>query len=156
MARRRIPPMPVESLLDNPLVLTLPCAGYGILVRLLHHFWMTDCAPLPTQTQELQSIARAHGPTWRNWSATILPLVASLSADMARRRELRDVKMTALSNATRARAAAARALRAMGADDGSATAAMPRLGAQSRQKRAESRLAALESIAADPTKRFID
>jgi hypothetical protein len=153
MARRRIPPMPVESLLDNPLVLTLPCAGYGILVRLLHHFWMTDCAPLPTQTQELQSIARAHGPTWRNWSATILPLVASLSADMARRREIRDATLERLIDATRRRARERSSVPGGSTNDG---AAMPRLGAQSRQKRAESRLAALESITPDPSKRFID
>ena len=42
----------------------MPTAAYGILCRLLDHFWMTDCSPLPENERSLFLLARAHKPTW--------------------------------------------------------------------------------------------
>lgn len=39
-------------------------AAYGILARLLDHFWFTDCAPFPAVDHALYQLARAHKPTW--------------------------------------------------------------------------------------------
>ena len=81
--------MPVEDIVDNPRVLVLPAAAYGILVRLLVHFWRSECRPLPKAAHELQSIARAHRPTWRIWSNEILAILDELKPvfikDKARR-----------------------------------------------------------------------
>jgi hypothetical protein len=71
---------------------------------------------------------------------------------MARWREKREANLAPLKASTSARHARRRI-------DKSATGesiVAPRLGAQSRQKRAESRLNALESIAANVDKRFAD
>jgi hypothetical protein len=64
MAKRKIPPLPVEFFATHPKILRLNTAGYGALWRLILHFWMTDCAPLPDSDHQRFLLARAHQPTW--------------------------------------------------------------------------------------------
>ena len=141
--------MPVESLLDDPRALALPPAAYGMLCRLVHHYWQTDCAPMPVNADDLQAIARAHVRTWIQYRDEIRAILADLLPDMARRRDARDAKLDALVNATRARRALAKA-------DRLRDPAKAQVSAPTRQKRAESRVAALESIAPESVKRFAD
>lgn len=148
--------MPIEEICDNPIMLQLPAAGYGIVMRLLHHFWETDCAPLPTQTRELQSIARAHGPTWRNHYAQIRPLVKALTENMIVWRERRDAAMARLGNAREERHARERAQRLERQAAAPASEAPTRLGAESREKRAARRISALEVNSAEVNKTFSD
>lgn len=57
-------PMPIETLFEHPAAIAMPSAAYGMLARLCHHFWATDCRPMPKSDDELKAIARAHRPTW--------------------------------------------------------------------------------------------
>ena len=152
MARRRIPPMPVEALLDHPVRMSLPSAARGMLDDLLFHFWRTECRPLPKDDASLFAISHAHRPTWVHHRKDILKIFHEIAPEMERWRTWRDASLAPLTAAREARQAAARAHRLGNRD----TVVTPRLGAQSRQKRAESRLNALESIAADVDKRFAD
>jgi hypothetical protein len=47
------------------------------VVQTIHHFWATECRPLPKSQDELRSIAPVHKPTWRRWNADILYLCSS-------------------------------------------------------------------------------
>lgn len=66
--------MPVEIIAHNPRVMRLPAAGLGILTRIILHFWLTECQPLPIDRDELFSVARAHRPTWSVWRDEILSI----------------------------------------------------------------------------------
>jgi hypothetical protein len=43
MPRRKLYPIPIEGLIDHPQAMALPAAAYGMLCRLSHHFWATEC-----------------------------------------------------------------------------------------------------------------
>lgn len=147
MARRRIPPMPVEALLDDPRALALPPAAYGMLCRLVHHFWLTDCRSLPAGVNDLQAIARAHISTWarhRDEIRVILrDLLPAMERDAARRKtaagRLRD--WSARGNATMA------ARRLERAPASIAAITTPLVGAETRQKQAAKRLVTIEEQA---------
>jgi hypothetical protein len=65
MSRRRvIKPLPIDHLSSHPIAIRLPSAGFGALMRLVIHFWMIDCEPMPKSNDELRLIARCHKPTW--------------------------------------------------------------------------------------------
>lgn len=88
--RRRLYPMPVESLFDSPAWIAAPVALRGIVMSLCEHFWRTDCAPLPRDPDALFAIARAHRPTWSRHKATALALFESVAPELEaywRRRE---------------------------------------------------------------------
>jgi hypothetical protein len=70
--------IPVEPFIDHPVMMTLPCAAYGIMMRLAHHFWASECAPLPVTDSELRSIARAHPPTWRKYGKKTMEIWAEI------------------------------------------------------------------------------
>jgi hypothetical protein len=107
MRRRKIPPLPIEGLFDNPEAMTLPAAGFGMLTRIVIHFWATECRSLPIADHELRSIARGHAPTWRRWRLTILRvfealrpgLVAAWQARQNRRDNL--IRLAHMGNAMR-------------------------------------------------------
>ena len=107
MARRKIPPLPIEGLVDSPEALTLSAAGFGMLMRLILHFWQTECRPLPMADHELRSIARAHAPTWRHWKASSLRVFEAirpgLEADWRARENRRGnlIRLAHLGNAKR-------------------------------------------------------
>lgn len=54
----------MHLVVQHPRVIAISAAGYGILWRLLTHFWLTEARPLPESVNELYSIARAHKPSW--------------------------------------------------------------------------------------------
>jgi hypothetical protein len=80
--RRTLDPLPINGLADHPVLMTCPCAVYGIVLRLLIHYQMTRCVPLPDSDHELAHIARAHLPTWRRWKPKILEVIADLTPEI--------------------------------------------------------------------------
>jgi hypothetical protein len=56
MARRKLFPIPVESILYHPDFVAMPATGAGILFRLVLHFWQIECRPLPVADHKLPSI----------------------------------------------------------------------------------------------------
>jgi hypothetical protein len=89
--------MPVEGILDHPDFMAMPAAGAGILLRLLLHFWVTECRPLPVADHELRSIARAHAPTWRHWKPQVLRVFEAVRPSLESYYSQRLNKQTALS-----------------------------------------------------------
>jgi len=83
MPRRRLYPMPTEGLIDHPLAMTLPAAAFGMLTRLLLHFHVSGCRPLPAADHELMHIARAHAPTWRRWKANVLKVFHDIESELS-------------------------------------------------------------------------
>jgi uncharacterized protein YdaU (DUF1376 family) len=79
----------VEILAFHPRAMTLPSAAYGSLCRIVDHYWLTDCAPLPTQNDELAAIARAHRPTWTHHKAEVLSIFDDITAELRVHRERR-------------------------------------------------------------------
>ena len=79
---RKIPPFPIELLAIHPLVLTFPAAAFGILCRIVIHYWLTDCRPLPIQPDEFNSIARAQRPTMRQWKPQILAVFNEIQPEL--------------------------------------------------------------------------
>jgi uncharacterized protein YdaU (DUF1376 family) len=96
MRRRNLYPMPIEGLIDQPLAIALPAAAYGMLCRLFHHFWATECRPLPKSQDELRSIARAHLPTWRRWNANILKVFEDIRPELERYYRWRESKASTI------------------------------------------------------------
>ena len=80
--RRKIPPMPIEAFALHPKVLAMNSAGYGAVARLLLHFWMTDCAPLPETDYARFLIARAHKPTWATYRADIREILDEVCPEL--------------------------------------------------------------------------
>ncbi len=100
MARRLVPPMPVEGLIDHPEAMTLPAAAFGMLTRIALHFWSTECRPLPIADHELRGICRAHAPTWRHWKVSILRVFEAIRPELesaSRARENRRANLIRLS-----------------------------------------------------------
>jgi hypothetical protein len=106
--RRKLIPLPVERILDEPLALTLPAAGFGMLMRLVLHFHATDCARLPVSDHELRSLARGHAPTWRHWKTQILLAFEAIRPEIEAYHHNRATRQDAL-RIGRARSSAVRA-----------------------------------------------
>ena len=89
--------MPIEFLHDDPRVIGLSAAAYGMLTRLLHHFWLTDCSPLPKDQQTLFVLSRAHKATWAQYRDDIRAILADavpilMSAHERREHRLNNLK----------------------------------------------------------------
>lgn len=125
--------MPVEALLDDPRALALPAAGFGMLCRILLHFWQTECVDLPGH---LESIARAHKPTWRVHGKGIEAILSDLIPAIRRARELRAFRLGRLAHGS----ALKRAEKHLRLEADQQGAALPLQSASHRQKRAETRL----------------
>lgn len=110
--RRNRPPMPIEKLANHPEAMTLSAAGFGILMRLSLHFWLSECRPLPKVKDELFSIGRAHRPTWRRWKPCILRILAEITPDLERNWRARENRRDNLSRMSE-RSASKRALNAL-------------------------------------------
>lgn len=72
MTRRKIAPIPLEIVTDCPGASLLPAAAFGSLMRLVVHFWQSDCHPLPQSGDRLFVLASAHRPTWSNHKVEIM------------------------------------------------------------------------------------
>ena len=85
MTNRKIPPFPIDLLVLNPIVLTFPAAAFGILARVVIHYWLTDCRPLPTQPDEFNSIGRAQRPTMKQWKPQIMAVFHEIQPELDKR-----------------------------------------------------------------------
>lgn len=85
MTNRKIPPFPIDLLVLNPIVLTFPAAAFGILARVVIHYWLTDCRPLPTQPDEFNSIGRAQRPTMKQWKPQIMAVFNEIQPELDKR-----------------------------------------------------------------------
>lgn len=94
---RKLYPRPIQATVENETVLTLPSAAYGMLMRLLDHFWLTGCEPLPKSDDQLFSIARAHRPTWRHWKPVILKAFDDIAPELIAYRRTRLTKATTIT-----------------------------------------------------------
>ena len=88
MAKRKIPPMPVEFFATDPRVLRMGNAELGIFTRLVTHFWLTDCSPLPETDYQRFLLARAHKPTWSAHKNEIREILDEICPELLRARQL--------------------------------------------------------------------
>ena len=86
MARRAVPPLPIERLHDNLLFIAMPAAGTGLVFRLIAHDWVSECAPLPSADHDLAAIARAHRATWRRHRPSIVSILSDVLPALDRAR----------------------------------------------------------------------
>ena len=82
--RRKLWPMPIAGIVDHPAAIAMQSAAYGALVRLCHHFWMTDCRPLPTNDRLLRQLARAHVPTWAHHKREVMQVFSDVRPELER------------------------------------------------------------------------
>ena len=106
MAKRKIPPLPVEVFALHPGILRMNTAAYGAFWRLVLHFWMTDCSPLPETDHQRFLIARAHKPTWCASRDEIRVILDEICPELSTARSLYD-KRSSLLGDMRSRAQAA-------------------------------------------------
>lgn len=88
----------------------MPAAAYGILNRILDHFWLTDCAPLPQGEGRLFLIGQAHKPTWFAYRDDIMTVLRDVTPELIHHREMQR-KRSALLNSLRDRAASKAAVK---------------------------------------------
>src|SRR5271157_3906190 len=88
-SRRRIPPMPIEEIVDNPTRMAMPSAARGMLDDLLYHFWSSECRPMPKDGNQLFAISRGHRPTWLRHYAEILTVFEEIRPRFERAQEAR-------------------------------------------------------------------
>jgi len=79
---RRIPSFALEILAHHPLAMTLPAAGFGMLCRLVFHFILTNCRPIPKTGDDLCGIMRAHRPTFNTHRADIMAIFNDLAPQL--------------------------------------------------------------------------
>jgi uncharacterized protein YdaU (DUF1376 family) len=85
--KRRIPDMPIEAIFLNPRLATLSPAPFGMVMRILMHYWFTECRPLPKAEAEICAIGRTHRSTWTANKAEILSILDELQDAIKARRE---------------------------------------------------------------------
>ena len=61
--------------MDDARVIAMPVAARGMLLNLVWHFWLSECAELPKDQDRLFAISQAHKPTWSNHSRAILAVL---------------------------------------------------------------------------------
>ena len=131
--RRKIYPMPVESIYDSAAFARLPAAGAGMLFRLMLHYWFTGCQPMPIADHELRAICRAHTATWVSVKKHVLDLFNELRPAMDRYFYERENKLTTIKmnfskgNANRRAESLANKVRAQRAQLGDTPATAARL-----------------------------
>jgi hypothetical protein len=108
---KKLWPLPVQGIFENPDYIALPVAGRGMLWSLFEHFWRTDCKPLPIADDQLFAVARAHRPTWRHHRETILRIFNASQAELAAYKHARDNRLTHIKFAQKAGAATTNAIR---------------------------------------------
>jgi hypothetical protein len=83
MIKRRIDPMPIEDVYLHPDFVALTSSGRGTVFTLLLHYWVSDCAPLPTSHSELFAICRPSPRVWNTHKQVILKIFNDVSPGMA-------------------------------------------------------------------------
>jgi hypothetical protein len=79
---KRVPAFALEILTNHPLALTLPSAAFGMLCRLIFHFILTECRPIPPDGDNLRGIMRAHRSTWTEHKKDILAVFQDLAPQL--------------------------------------------------------------------------
>lgn len=97
MARRKIPPMPIEAIADNQKLAVLPIAGYGMVLRILIHFWANDCRVRPTTDNMMYAWSHAHRPTWMLHRLAIKDILAELLPELEKHWLWRQAKLDSLA-----------------------------------------------------------
>ena len=78
MARRRLLPMPIEAMVDDPRRIALPIAAKGMLYELCLHYWVSECREFPKDADSLFVILKAHRPTFSKYLPEILAIFADI------------------------------------------------------------------------------
>jgi hypothetical protein len=89
--------MPIHIVAEHPRALALNSAGFGMLMRLVAHYWLTEGAPLPASDHGLFAVARAHKPTWYRDRETIKAILADIIPQLDRARETREARYEGLA-----------------------------------------------------------
>ena len=76
--RRHIPPLPIELIFDHPQLNALPIAGFGMVLKIILHFWHGECANPNMSDERLFSISQAHKPTWHVHKPVIKTILADV------------------------------------------------------------------------------
>lgn len=108
----RVAPFPIELLARHSAAMALPSAGFGMVTRLLMHYWLTDCRALPLGVADLCAISRAHKPTFAGHKAEIMLILKELCPILKDKHKLywsRMAKLARLADSTNAKRAALRA-----------------------------------------------
>lgn len=95
--------MPVEAILDHPKMINCKSVFYGCVMRILHHYWRTECEELPQENRELESIGHFTEHLWRQHGEDIMSVVRDVLPTLDRyfdvrvnqRQHLRDLSKTA-------------------------------------------------------------
>ena len=134
-ARRRIPPIPVEDLFDNPRRLALPSAGRNAVDELCWHFWKTECRSFPLDYDTVFGIVRAHRPTFTRYQAEILTIFAELKPRLEHAWKARATSHATLKAWTQARDAKRRHMKATGRQSPAPVIALTPKHGQARKAR---------------------
>lgn len=97
MLRRKIAPIPLEIVTDRADVMALPVSAYGMLLKLVVHYWQTDCRPLPADNDRLFSIATAHRSTWVAHKSEIMRIVVECAPALEHALKARQNKLNVLA-----------------------------------------------------------
>lgn len=89
--------MPIHLVHEHPGALALNSAAFGMLMRLVSHYWLTEGRPLPTTDHGLHVLARAHKPTWYEHRVAIKAILAELIPQFERARAAREARFANLS-----------------------------------------------------------
>ena len=138
------PPMPVESVLHNPVVISASGPAYRLILSLAIVFWGGQCRPLPEDDAGLCALARCGASSWRKEGkivrdalGQIIPQLERHHARMVQRADtFRQVRAEAgrlggLAKARNARTAASDNFRQQ--EPPTIQAAQPRLGLKTPQ-----------------------
>lgn len=76
--------MPVDEVYLHPDFIALSSSGRGTVFTLLLHYWLSDCAPLPTAPNELFAVCRPSPRVWNTHKHIILRIFNDVSPGMAK------------------------------------------------------------------------
>lgn len=91
--RRRLYPMPVEGVIDHPVVLTMQASQYGTLLRLLVHYWGSECRPMPESDNEWQLIARCSHGSWARHGGMVRAAFEDIRPDLDHYYRIRQMRL---------------------------------------------------------------
>lgn len=114
--RKRLFPMPVEAIIDHPRLIMTPTPLFGAVMRLLLHYWASECEPLPEERLELQSIGRMPERMMRDHGDFIRQVVADLLPALDKYYAVRVSRATVIKE-LQDRSKGVRALKAMNRSD---------------------------------------
>jgi hypothetical protein len=142
LSRRRIPPMPIEDLIDHPARKALPSAARNMVDELCTHFWSTECRPFPKDEDTVFGIVRAHRPTFRRHKANVLAIFEEIRPRLEVAWRARASSIDNLKHLRARRTANERMNRATQGETQTLALATPKHSWHRKQKLAEGRFAA--------------